>query len=79
MSLSMEITLYQPFKTVSPDPMELKTIAQDVFDSGAHLVYMVNSDPEMSIKLVGAIKGAYQNGLMPILVGLGRLRVTIFS
>jgi len=70
MSLSMEITLYQPFKTVSPDPMELKTIAQDVFDSGAHLVYMVNSDPEMSIKLVGAIKGAYQNGLMPILVGL---------
>jgi len=70
MSLSMEITLYQPFKTENPDPMALKTLAKDVSESGAHLVYMVCSDPGMSVQLVDTLKDAYQNGLMPLLVGV---------
>lgn len=70
MDLSMEITIYQPFPAESKEPLKLEQIAGDIFESGAHLVYMVCSDPEIAQMLASAVKDQYQNSMMPVLLGM---------
>jgi ABC-type branched-subunit amino acid transport system substrate-binding protein len=69
MKQMMQITVYGKFDAEKPDTEKLQGLAAEARSTGAQLVYLISSDPDIAGQLVQAFRREFGPASLPVLLG----------